>query len=117
MRAELYRPGAPDTVVAVARWREGAADLESRDEALKGLDRIFRPTPVVVDDPALRRPGTSGEALLQPGDLEWFRAALLARAPELGLVVRFVPEVAEGGWDPASLYRTLEEQVDRLASG
>jgi hypothetical protein len=52
--------------------------------------------------------------LLQPGSLEWFRAALLARVPALGLSVRFVPGIVEGGWDPAAQYRTFEEQVDRL---
>ncbi len=116
MRAELYRHDEPEVVLATARW-DGDAHVEpapGRD--VEGLDRIFRPTPVVVDDPSLRRLGTHGESVLQPDSLEWFRAALLVRAPEIGLSVRFVPEVREGGWDPAANYRTFAEQIDRLSS-
>jgi len=77
--------------------------------------RIFRPTPVVVDDAAYRSEGTHGEVVVQPGTLEWFRAAALTRAGEAGLVARLVPGELEGGWDPAALYRTFEETMDRLA--
>jgi hypothetical protein len=116
VRAELYRPDAPDAVVAVATWAGRQARLDVKDAAVPGLDRILRPTPVVIDDPALRHLGTSGPVVLQPGGLEWFRAALLTRATELGLAVRFVPEVVEGGFDPAAQYRSFEEQVQRLTS-
>jgi hypothetical protein len=116
VRAELYRPDAADAVVAVAAWEGKQARLDVKDASVPGLDRIFRPTPIAIDDPALRHPGTSGPAVLQPGDLEWFRAALLTRAPELGLAVRFVSGAVVGGFDPASQYRSFEEQVERLTS-
>ena len=55
--------------------------------------------------------------MLQPGDLEWFRAAAARcacptetgpRAPvRRGAVVG-------GGYDPAANYRPFEEQVERL---
>jgi hypothetical protein len=117
MRAELYRADEPETVVARATWDGRRAGIQPAEGAPEGLDGIFRPTPVVVGDSSLRRQGTHGETTLQPGSLEWFRAALTLRAQVLGLSVRFVPEVREGGWDPAAQYRTFEEQVDRLTSG
>ena len=116
MLAQLYRPDVPDTVVAVATWDGTQAQLDVKDPSVPGLDRIFRPTPIAIDDPSLRHPGTSGPVVLQPGDLEWFRAALLTRAPELGLAVRFVSEAVVGGFDPASPYRSFEDQVERLTS-
>lgn len=117
MRAELYRLEAPEDTVAIALWDGVRASIEPAEgEALEGLDRILRPTPVMVDDPALRRQGTHGEVLLQPGTLDWFRWALLTRGRELGLGVRFVSGVREGGWDPAAQYRTFSQQVGRLGS-
>jgi len=115
MRAELYRSQAPDEVVAVATWEGGRAELEMRDRSVEGLDQLLRPTPLAVDDPSLRSAGTSGPVLLQPGGLDWFRAAVLARVPRFGLAVRFVAERTTGGWDPAAQYRTFEEQVERLS--
>jgi hypothetical protein len=116
IRAELFRHDAPDAVVAVATWREGSAAIEPTGGEVEGLDSILRPTPVVVDDPALRPLGTHGEVALPPGSLEWFREALLTRGATLGLAVRFVAEEVTNGWDPASNYRTFEEQARRLAS-
>jgi len=116
VRAELRRPDAPDAIVAVATWDGKQARLDLKDPSVSGLDRIFRPTPIAIDDPSLRHAGTSGPVVLQPGDLEWFRAALLTRALELGLRVRFVSEAVDGGFDPASQYRSFEEQVERLTS-
>jgi hypothetical protein len=116
MRAQLYRPAEPDTVVAVAVWDGRDARLELGEGAPAGLEEILRATPVVVEDPSLRRQGTHGESLLQPGSFEWFRAALVSRSEAFGLAVRFVPTSPEGGWDPASQYRTFEEQVARLTS-
>ena len=116
MRAELYRPEDPEKVVAVATWSHGRASLEVLDPSVQGLDALLRPTPVVVDDPSLRRPGTRGESLLEPGSLGWFRAALLTRAEGLGLRLRFVATEIVGGWDPAASYRTFEEQVERQTS-
>lgn len=115
MRAELYRPAEPLRVVAVARWSGSGASIEVI-EPVEGLDRILRPTPVVVSDPALLPRGAHGEAVLQPGSLEWFRAALLTRAPSLGLAVRFVVDEVRNGWDPAANYRTFDEQVGRLTA-
>ncbi len=116
MRAELYRPDAPEEVVAVATWDGSAAHLEPGPDAPEGLGAILRPTPLVIDDPSLRAQGTRGEVLLEPGSLPWFRAALQTRSEALGLAVRFVPGVREGGWDPAGTSGTFEEQVGRLTS-
>ena len=116
MRAEVYRREDPETVVAVATWSAGAMDLDVRDASLKGLDGLLRPTAVVVEDASLRQLGTHGASLLQPGSLEWFRAALWSRTDPLGLAVRFVTEEVRGGWDPASNYRTFADQASRIAS-
>jgi hypothetical protein len=102
--------------VATVSWngREVAVTAEgasARDE----LAHAFRRTPVVVDDPSLRRAGTSGPVVLQPGDLEWFRAVARYRATEeTGFVARFVPGAVIGGFDPAAGYRTFDEQLERL---
>ena len=116
MRAELFRPDDPSAIVAVATWWMDRTHLEVLDPSVEGLGDLLRPTPVVVDDPSLRGPGTSGEALLEPGSLDWFRQALVTRAEPLGLRVRFVATEIVGGWDPAANYRTFEEQIERLAS-
>jgi hypothetical protein len=109
-------PPAPEPAVASAVWRDGRVTVEADDPAIRSaLERAFRPTPVVADDPSLRYPGTSGELLLQPGDLQWFRAAAQFRVfAETGLVARFVPGVTAGGYDPAANYRRFQEQVERL---
>jgi hypothetical protein len=116
VRAELYRPAAPESVVAIATWSDGRASIEVLDESIERLDTLVRPMPVVVDDPSLRPPGTHGEALLEPGSAAWFRAALRTRAEPLGLRVRFVAGQIVGGWDPAASYRSFDEHVDRLSS-
>lgn len=92
--------------------------VESEDPKLKAsIQRAFRPTPVVVDDPSLRYPGTSGESVLQPGDLEWFRAVAQHRvSAETGLVARSVPGIVVGGYDPAANYRRFSDQIERLES-
>lgn len=116
MRAKLYRPDAPETPVAVATWSGGRAHLEVLDGSVSGVESMLRPTPVVVDDPSLRRLGTHGASLLEPGSYQWFRAALLSRAEPLGLKVRFVAEEIVGGWDPAAAYRTFDDEIERLTS-
>ena len=116
MRAELYRADDPEKPVAVAIWSHGRATLEVVDPSVPGLDALLRPTPVVVDDPSLRRPGTRGESLLEPGSFGWFRAALVQRAEGLGLRVRFVAPEIVGGWDPAASHRSFDEEVERQAS-
>jgi hypothetical protein len=92
--------------------------VESDDPSLKAsIEHAFRPVPVVVDDPSLRYPGTSGESVLQPGDLEWFRAVAQVRVPaETELVSRSVPGVTVGGYDPAANYSRFSEQIERLES-
>jgi hypothetical protein len=116
LRAELYRPDEPEPVLAAATWSSDGASIDVIEPGVEGLDRILRPTPVVLTDPALLPRGAHGEAVLQPGSLEWFRAALLTRAPPLGLAVRFVVDDVSNGWDPAANYRGFREQVRRLTA-
>lgn len=120
MRAEFYRPvqgeeEASSKVLGAATWSGSVAVLEADDaEVRTALERVFRPVPVAVDDASLRRLGTHGAVVLEPGTLEWFRAAALSRAGEHDLAVRFVPGVREGGFDPAGQYRGFGEAVRRL---
>jgi hypothetical protein len=109
-------PPPPEPAVAVVSWRDGRAIVDSDDPAVaEGLRRAFRATPIVVDDPARRYPGTRGESILQPGDLEWFRGVALVRAPaETDLIPRFVPSPGVGGVDPPPHDPTFPEQVERL---
>lgn len=118
MNVEFHPPDDPDTVLATVSWSNGESGIASEDETLRAsLQHAFRRTPVVVDDASYRRQGTSGDVLLQPGDLEWFRAVAQTRASaETGLVARFVPGVREGGYDPAAGYRTFEESIERLTA-
>ena len=116
MRVEFFSPDAPDTVVATATWTGSAAVVDARDEEVRRvLTHAYRPTPVVVDDASYRQLGTSGEVVVQPGSLTWFRAATQTRATtESRLGARFVPGVREGGFDPAAQYRSFDESIDRL---
>lgn len=116
MKAELYRPDDPATVVAVATWSGGVANLAVTAEPIEGIERLLRRIPVVARDASLLPQGSHGETVLQPDSLEWFRAALSTRSESLGLAVRFVAEDVRNGWDPASNYRTFAEQATRLAS-
>jgi hypothetical protein len=119
MRAELYRPaaadGEPETLVAVATWQDHRPSIEVVDPSATGVEAVVAPTPVAVDDASLRPQGTHGEVLLQPGDRDWFVAAVRTRAERLGLSVRFVPRQGPGGWDPASQYRRFRQQIDKLS--
>lgn len=117
MKVELHRPEQPDAVVATVSWI-GQPVIDTEDDILRAtLQKVFRRTPVVIDDASYRRMGTQGEVLIQPGDLEWFRAVVQARIPaETGMTGRFVPGVTEGGFDPAADYRTFEEQIERLTT-
>jgi hypothetical protein len=128
MKIEFLRPGPappadhPDgdvptpELVGSASWVDGEPVVECGDDELRLLlERAYRKTPVVTDDASYRRFGTHGEVLIQPGDLEWFRAASFARVPaETGLEVRLVPGVTEGGYDPAAGYRRFEDTIERL---
>ena len=119
MRAEFYRGDESGTVVGTATWDSFRVQVESDDpKTRRAIGRIFRPTPVVVDDAALRSLGANGEAVLQPGSMEWFEAAATRRAADEGLAVRLVPEArGHGGWDPASAYRTFRQSVGRILAG
>ena len=128
MKVEFYRPApegaepdavaaAAQEVVAIAEWRDGAAHVTCSDAELnQALANVFRPTAVVVEnDSSYRRLGTDGPVVLQPGGLEWFRAAAQIRAPkETRLAARLVPGVRAGGFDPAAGYRQFGDAIDRL---
>lgn len=116
VRAEFYRPDDAERVVAVVRWDGRRAVVEAEGELGEALARVFRLTPVVVEDASLRTLGASGEAMVQPGSVDWFRLAAVTRAPEAGLRARLVPEVREGGWDPAAAYRSFTEVVQQLVT-
>lgn len=116
MRFEFHRPDEPDSSVGVATWDGALVLVSAEDPAIEqALARIFRPTPVVVDDASYRTKGTTGEVVVQPGSLVWFRAAAQARSSEAGLIARLVPGVREGGFDPAAQYRRFDEAIERLA--
>jgi len=118
VKVEFHSLDDPETVVGTATWDGTQASVESGDDEVAAkLWKIFRATPVIVDDAAYRHMGTKGEVAVQPGNLEWFRAAAQVRAPEAGLVARLVPGVTEGGYDPAAGYRTFEEAIERLVTG
>ena len=114
MRAEFSRKDAPEHPVGSASWSGSGVEIDAPEETIKALvRRIFRPVPVVIDDPALRTAGSSGPTVLQPGSLPWFAAAARARSNLEGLDVRLVPEGRDRmGFDPAGLYRPLAEQVE-----
>ena len=115
MRAEFYRPGQPEAVVGVAVWSKDAIRVTAEEDAgREALNRIFRRTPVSVDDPSLRSFGTAGPVMLGPGTLPWFRIVAQSRAREEGLAVRLSPEGREAmGWDPAGAYRSFAASIER----
>ena len=108
MRAEFFRPEDPETVVGTAEWEAGSARVDSEDQEVRmALERIFRPSPVGLDDPGPRDPSST---VVEPGDIVWFREAARVRGESEGLEVRFVSRTP-GGWDPAGSYRPLEAWV------
>ncbi|MGH2629262.1 MAG: hypothetical protein ACRDHI_01715 [Actinomycetota bacterium] len=129
MKVEFYRPAPPPpagqhdaeapapTLVGTATWTDGEPVVECEDDDLRAaLEGAFRKSPVVTDDASYRRFGTHGEVLIQPGDLEWFRAVAFVRAPaEAGVEARLVPGITEGGYDPAAGYRTFQNSIERLS--
>jgi hypothetical protein len=111
MRAEFFRPDDPDRVLATATWDGGAVSISTDDaDARRVLERVFRVSSVSLEDPVLGDPAATGGAVVEPGDLTWFRTAALVRGPGEGLRVRFLSETP-GGWDPAGAYRPLEAWV------
>jgi hypothetical protein len=130
MKVEFYRPAPstspgepeadvpPPVLVGTATWIDGQPVVECGDDELRALlERAFRKTPVLTDDASYRRQGTHGEVMVQPADLEWFRAVSFVRAPaEAGVEARLVPGVTEGGYDPAAGYRRFEDAIERLST-
>jgi hypothetical protein len=117
MRVEFAVPDDEGkTSVASAEWDGREVTVTAEDEERRdALVHAFRRTPVVTNDASLRRMGASGEVVIAPGDLQWFRAVAQNRAPaETGLVARFVPGGPAGGFDPAAGYRRFREQIERL---
>jgi hypothetical protein len=122
LRAEFLRrdeEGETDGVVGSAVWNGNRVQIDARhDDVSQALWRIFRPTAVAVDDPALRTAGTDGPVVLPPGSLAWFQAAARVRAEPEGMRVRFVPESVDAvGWDPAGAYRPFSDTVERILRG
>ena len=117
MKVEFFRPDDEQQVtVATAAWDGRGAVIASQDQQIaERLTHAFRAAPVVTDDAAFRQPGTTGPVQIQPGDLTWFRTVAAIRATaDTGLSARFVPEISQGGFDPAANYRRFEEQIERL---
>jgi hypothetical protein len=122
VRAAFFKPDSPDHIVGIATWDGAGVRIEAADDAARTvLSRIFRPTAISIDDPALRTAGASGPVVSPPGSLPWFQAAARTRSPAEGLSVRLVPEGrVTMGWDPAGAYRTFGEvieQKEELAAG
>lgn len=119
LQVRFHEQDAPDDAVATVVWIDGRVEVDAADDTVRAaLAKAYRRTPVVTDDAAYRRLGTHGEVVLQPGDLEWFRAVSQVRAPlETGLVARLIPGLTEGGYDPAAGYRSFEESIERLQRG
>jgi hypothetical protein len=117
MRVEFSLPDdQAKTPVASAEWDGHDVIVEADDDGRReALVRAFRRTPVVTNDPAYLRMGTSGDVVVQPDGLQWFRAVARTRVPaEMGLAPRFVPGKAVGGFDPAAGYRPFRDQVELL---
>jgi hypothetical protein len=117
MRVEYSLPDdEAKSTVASAVWDGREVLVEADDDARRdAITKGFRRTPVVTNDAAYRRMGTSGEVVVQPGDLQWFRIVAQTRVPaETGLVPRFIPRAPLGGYDPAAGYRTFRDQIERL---
>jgi len=118
MFAEFSRPDVPGRVVGRAHWSGGGVEVVADDEDVRAaLDRIYRPTPIAADDPALRAAGASGPVVLAPGELSWFIQASRLRSKAEGLAARIVAESSNAmAWDPAASYRTFSQVLERRAS-
>lgn len=116
MRAEFFLDEDPETVVGTAEWDGVRVMVHApNEEGREVLERVFRISPVVIDDPSRRALGASGAITAEPGDLDWFLAAAQTRGEQEGLAVRLVPDTF-GGWDPASAYRRMGDWLgDREA--
>ena len=117
MDVEFYDPDDEQKLrVASARWDGEHVTITAEDDDVRErLARAFRRSPLAVDDASLRRLGTHGVVVLEPGDLQWFRAVAETRVPkETGLASRLVATGVVGGYDPAANYRAFGEQLERL---
>lgn len=116
MRVLFARPDAPDEILGEAGWEGYRVRIESNHEEIRSrLHRIFRPTPIVMEDPSLRPAGASGPVEVQPGSLQWFLGVARVRGEAAGYKVVFAPDgTGEPGWDPAGGYRPFTRQVERL---
>src|ERR687883_41317 len=95
MRAEFYRPEAPEEPIGSAAWTGGTTGVRiaaRTEDDRRVLEYVFRPTPVVDDDPSLRVFGTTGPATLQPGTFRWFEAVARIRGLSRGLDVRLIAD-------------------------
>lgn len=112
VRAEFFRPEDPETAVAAVEWDGRWVRLRhaADDRVRQTLRKVFRTSPVAVDDPSRRAAGTSGPVVVEPGDLDWFLAAAEVRGKQEGLAVRFATDTP-GGWDPAASYQRLGDWV------
>lgn len=116
MRADFFRPDDPESVVGTAEWDGSRVHLVVDDaDHRTSLERVFRASAVSLDDPSRRPAGTSGQVIVEPGDLDWFLAAAQVRGEQEGLGVRFVPGTS-GGWDPAGDYRKMGDWLGERES-
>lgn len=115
MRAEFSRPDSRENIIGAATWDGSGVRIDADDDETRAmLNRIFRPTAVSVDDPALRPAGTAGPVVLVPGSVRWFQAAARERSKAEGLAVHVIPQGQDAmGWDPAGAYLTFGEAVER----
>ena len=101
------------------RWVGGRAVVEADDPAVKAsIERAFRATPVVVDDPSLRDGGIPrrADAPARKHRVVPCRSRSSGSSDETGLAARSVPGVTVGGYDPAANYRRFSDQIERLES-
>ena len=117
MKVEFYAADDEQKqAVATVSWDGRGVTVTAEDPGLREkLAQAFRRSPIAVDDSSLRRLGTSGPVVLQPGSLEWFRAVARHRATESSsLAARFVPDAVVSGYDPAANYRPFGEQMELI---
>lgn len=116
MRAEFYRPEDAETAVGAVEWDGTRVHIRTSDDEVRPLlERVFRLSPVAVDDPSRRQRGASGPVVVEPGDLDWFLAAASTRGRQEGLEVRFGTDTP-GGWDPAGFYRRMGDWIGERES-
>lgn len=116
MRAEFFEASDPERIVGSVEWTGVAADVRASDEEARlRLERVFRMSAVVVEDPIALPAGASGPAVVEPGDLDWFLAAAQVRGAQEELGVRF-SSPSPGGWDPAGAYERMGDWVGRRVS-